>query len=170
MRRNVVIGLLAFGAIALVSVGRRSGHGDAPSIAGAAPDFQVADMAGQPVSLSKYRGQVVLLNFWASWCATCKEETPDLDKLHARMKPKGFTVLALSVDEGGMKPVMGFVARYNPSFPVALSDRATAVAYGVYGLPVSFLIDQKGVVRRVYHGPIDEPAVENDILSLVSKS
>jgi peroxiredoxin len=168
--RKLVIGLVALGAIALVSIGRRAKFDGGPAVAGAAPEFQVADLAGQPVSLTQYRGQVVLLNFWASWCSTCKEEMPDLDKLHARMKAKGFTVLALSVDEGGRKPVMGFVARYNPAFPVALSDRATASAYGVYGLPVSFLIDQKGVVRRVYHGPIDEPAVENDILSLVSKS
>ncbi len=170
MRRNLLTLAALAGLVAAVSIARRPARSADPIALAPAPDFQVADLGGQVVSLSRYKGQVVLLNFWASWCGACKYEMPDLDRLHARLKDKGFTVLALSVDEGGRKPVMSFIARYNPSFPIALSDRATAVSYGVYGLPVSYLIDRKGVLQRVYHGPIDEPAVENDILNLISKT
>jgi cytochrome c biogenesis protein CcmG, thiol:disulfide interchange protein DsbE len=154
------------GMAAAVSVARKSSRPAAPLLLSPAPGFAVSDLGGTVTTLSSLKGKIVLLNFWASWCTTCKDEVPDLENLHTKLKGKGFTVLGLSVDEGGKKPVMAFVARFNPTFPVALADRKTAEAYGVFGLPVSYLIDRDGVIRKRYQGPIDAPAVENDILRL----
>lgn len=143
----------------------------APAAAlGPAPDFRASDLGGQPVSLSAYKGQTILLNFWASWCDACRYETPALDRLHQRLKDKGFSVVALSVDEGGRRPVMAFVARYNPTFPVLLADRRAPAAYGVYALPASYLIDRGGAIRKRYIGPINERAVENDILGVIGET
>ncbi len=131
-----------------------------------APPFHLADLNGRAVSLSDYKGKVVLLNFWASWCDSCLSEIPGLNALYLRQRGPGFELLAASVDLGGRKAVMPFVARYSPVFPVLTADASTQAAYGVRELPSSFLIDAQGFIARRYIGPIDLPVLENDILQL----
>ena len=121
-----------------------------------APDFAVPDLSGQAVRLSAYRGQVVLVNIWATWCPPCREEMPSMERLHERLKDRGFVLLAVSQDEGPVAGVKAFVDQMKLTFPV-LVDREGEVGrkYGIWGFPESFLVDRDGrIVERVI-GPRD---------------
>jgi peroxiredoxin len=154
-----------FAAGALFLYQSQAGHPRA-GVDHAAPDFQLADLNGRTVSLSSYKGRVVLLNFWASWCDSCKEEMPALNELYKRRRGADFELLAASVDTTGRQPVLSFAARYEPAFPILLADSAVQDAYAVRDLPTSFLIGPDGRIARRYVGPIDPKVVENDILEL----
>jgi peroxiredoxin len=128
-------------------------HGRTPRVA---PDFAVPDLDGQAVRLSAYRGRVVLVNLWATWCPPCREEMPSMERLHQRLKDKGFVLLAVSEDEGGAAGVKAFVEQMKVTFPVLLDpDGDVGRKYEVWGFPESFLVDRDGrVVERVI-GPRD---------------
>lgn len=146
----LVTGLLAALTVGgLLWAGRR-GTG------GLAEDFAVTDLQGQAVRLSQYRGQVVLLNLWATWCPPCREEMPSMEKLWQRLKDRGFVLLAVSEDEQGAAVVGPFVQTMQLTFPVLLDPtQDVGRRYGVWGYPESFLIDREGrVVERVI-GPRD---------------
>lgn len=127
-----------------------------PGRAVAAADFSVPDLAGQPLRLRDFKGKVVLLNFWATWCPPCKEEMPSMERLYRRHKDRGFTILALSIDSGGQAPVATFSKRLGLTFPIGLDSKMTvANEYAVRGLPATFVIDQKGLIVAVAIGPRD---------------
>ena len=121
-----------------------------------APDFAVPDLAGQAVRLSAYRGQVVLVNLWATWCPPCREEMPSMEKLHETLKDRGFVLLAVSQDEGGIEGVRQFVDQMKLTFRVLVDpDGEVGRKFGVWGYPESFVIDRDGrIVERVI-GPRD---------------
>lgn len=121
-----------------------------------APDFAVPDLAGQAVRLSAYRGQVVLVNLWATWCPPCREEMPSMEKLHETLKDRGFVLLAVSQDEGGIEGVRQFVEQMKLTFRVLVDpDGEVGRKFGVWGYPESFLVDRDGrIVERVI-GPRD---------------
>ena len=114
------------------------------------------DLAGQAVRLSAYRGQVVLVNLWATWCPPCREEMPSMEKLHEKLKDRGFVLLAVSQDEGGIDGVRQFVEQMKLSFRVLVDpDGEVGRKFGVWGYPESFLVDRDGrIVERVI-GPRD---------------
>jgi peroxiredoxin len=114
------------------------------------------DLEGQAVRLSAYRGQVVLVNLWATWCPPCREEMPSMEKLHQRLREKGFVLLAVSEDEGGAGVVRPFVEQMRLTFRVLLDPGGdVGRKYGVWGYPESFLVDREGrIVERVI-GPRD---------------
>jgi len=136
-----------------------------------AADFAVPDLAGQAVRLSAYRGQVVLVNLWATWCPPCREEMPSMEKLYARLKDRGFVILAVSQDEGGIDEVKRFVEENKLTFRVLVDPQGeVGQKYGVWGYPESFLIDREGrVVERVI-GPRewDAPAQIASIEALLA--
>jgi thiol-disulfide isomerase/thioredoxin len=116
-----------------------------------APPVRAVDLQGRPVALAQLRGQVVLLNIWATWCAPCREEMPSLERLHRRLAPEGLRIVAVSVDEGARRVVADFARRFGLTFAI-WHDPANRVgrAYRITGLPESFLIDRDGViVKRV---------------------
>lgn len=117
----------------------------------AAPEFTLQNLAAEDVSLSDYRGKVVLLNFWATWCMPCRDEMPSMERLWQQYRDKGFVILAVSTDEGGPSRVKSFVKRLKINFPVVLDPDATVSdLYQVSGLPVSYLVDREGhVVNKV---------------------
>lgn len=121
-----------------------------------APDFAVPNLAGQAVRLSAYRGQVVLVNVWATWCPPCRDEMPSMEKLHQRLKDKGFVLLAVSQDEGGVATVKPFVEQMKVTFPVLIdTEGEVGRKFGIWGFPESFLVDRDGrIVDRVI-GPRD---------------
>lgn len=124
--------------------------------AAVAPDFAVPDLAGQAVRLSAYRGQVVLVNLWATWCPPCREEMPSMERLHQRLKDRGFVLLAVNEDEGGAGPVKAFVDQMKMTFPVLLDPEGdVGRKYGVWGFPESFLLDRDGRVVDHVIGPRD---------------
>jgi len=120
-----------------------------------APDFSLPTLEGQTVTLSALRGQVVFLNFWATWCPPCREEMPSIERLHRAFKDQGLVVLAVDVDEGA-GVVARFVKDFRLSFPVLL-DTGSAVTprYGVVGLPTTILVDRRGRIVGGAVGPRD---------------
>ena len=125
-----------------------------------APDFSLPNQSGTPVSLKNFEGQVVLINFWASWCGPCREEMPLLDELHKRYAPLGFTMLGVNVEEDS-SAADRFLQGLPVSFPV-LYDRENEVSklYEVIAMPSSVLVGRDGRVRYIHHGY--EPGNEND--------
>lgn len=108
------------------------------------PDFKVADLAGAQKSRNSLKGKVVLLNFWATWCAPCKEEIPSIDALSKAMKGKNFEVFAVSLGEDS-QTVQGFVDDQKISFPVYLDPRNTlARNYASQGIPTTYILDKEG--------------------------
>lgn len=116
-----------------------------------APGFRLKNLQGEHVSLSDYHGKVVLLNFWATWCAPCRKEMPSMEKLWQTYRKQGLVILAVSTDNGGESRIRNFVGRLNLTFPILLDAASLASdRYQVSGIPVSFLIDRQGrIVDRV---------------------
>jgi peroxiredoxin len=120
----------------------------------AAPDFTVRD-ADHSVTLSQFKGQVVVLNFWATWCPPCIEEMPSLVQMQQRMKPQGVTVVAVSVDadDGNYRR---FLRDHNVSLlTVRDADQKSNSLYGTFKFPETYVIDRNGVVRRKFIGAVD---------------
>ncbi len=112
-----------------------------------APDFTLTNMQGEQVCLSQFRGKVVVLNFWATWCPPCREEMPSMEKLFRDFKDKGLVMLAVNVDENGKQAVNKFLQRTPYTFPIVLDkDSVAQNVYGVFRFPESFIIDRNGVV------------------------
>jgi peroxiredoxin len=109
-----------------------------------APDFTVPGLTAGPLSLAGFRGRVVLLNFWATWCPPCREEMPSMERLYQRYRKRGFTILALSVDRN-VAAIPGFVDGFRLTFPIGLDpDGAVAKAYRMRALPTTIVIDRAG--------------------------
>jgi len=123
-------------------------------IGGAAPDFTVQD-SDRRVTLSQFRGDVVVLNFWATWCPPCVEELPSLISMQARMKEKGVIVLAVSIDVDS-EFYHHFLKERNVNLlTVRDPEQKTPTMYGTFGWPETYIIDRKGIVRRKLIGPVD---------------
>jgi len=125
-----------------------------------APDFTLPDATGTEVALDDFAGDVVLLNFWASWCGPCREEMPLLDQLSDRYSDLGFTMLGINVEEDSSLADR-FLEGTPVDFPI-LYDRANSVSqlYDVVAMPTTIILDRQGTVRFVHHGY--EPGYEND--------
>jgi peroxiredoxin len=119
----------------------------APSEAVAAPEFTLSDLAGKKVQLKAFRGRLVFLNFFATWCDPCREEMPGMERLFRTHQDDGFVVVAVNLQETA-KTVRPFVEKLKLSFPIALdTEGAVTREYGVRALPVSFLIGRDGKIR-----------------------
>ncbi|MGO9863922.1 MAG: peroxiredoxin family protein [Terriglobales bacterium] len=119
-----------------------------------APDFTLQD-SDHKVTLGQFRGQVVVLNFWATWCPPCIEETPSLVRMQARLKDKGVVVVAVSIDEDETA-YHKFLKDYGVNM-VTVRDAARKASslYGTFGWPETYVIDRSGVIRRKFIGPVD---------------
>lgn len=125
-----------------------------PHIGSNAPDFTVQDSRTK-ISLSEFHGQIVVLNFWATWCAPCVEEVPSLVEMQRRMKAKGVTVLAVSVDADD-SAYIHFVKQHNVELlTVRDPDQKSNSLYGTSKFPETFIIDRNGVMRRKFIGAVD---------------
>ncbi len=135
----------------------------------AAPDFTLKDSKGTRVSLSDYKGKVVVLNFWATWCGPCKTEIPwfiDFQKTYAA---QGFTVLGVSMDEDGWKAVNPYAASRGINYPIVLGNEEVNMLYGgIEALPTTLVIGRDGRVAFLHAGLIDKGEYEKEILGLLS--
>ena len=118
-----------------------------------APDFERPTLAGDAFELSSTRGDVVLVNVWATWCLPCAVETPDLVALHGELQDQGVRFVGVSLDEGGFDDVRPFAEEYGIDYPLVLDDGALLDPYGgLVALPTTLLIDRDGVVRYRLRG------------------
>jgi cytochrome c biogenesis protein CcmG, thiol:disulfide interchange protein DsbE len=135
-----------------------------------APDFTLADLSDTPVRLSDLRGQVVLVNLWATWCPPCRAEMPMIQAAYEQYRAQGFTVLAVNLREDP-RVVAAYMEQGGLTFPALLDrDGAVSNAYQSQVLPSSFFIDRAGVVRAVYRGPMARSVIAGTVEQLLSEA
>ena len=166
MKTAVVAAVLGVTLVGVLVVNGWSMGSRVPVVGTPAEDFQLVDLNGNPQRLGDYRGKVVLLNFWATWCKPCTTEMPAMQRTYDKLREKGFVVLAVNELEDETE-VREHIRQFGHTFPV-LMDRDNKVAnqFGVYGLPVSFFIDERGVVREYIKGGL---LTEQKIYEVVSR-
>ena len=133
-----------------------------------APEFALKDADGKLVRLSDYRGKVVLLDFWATWCGPCKLEIPWFEEFQRKHQDKGFAVVGVSMDDEGWEVVKPFITGIKVNYRVVIGNDQTAQMYGgVDALPTTFLIDREGRIAAVHVGLVDRREFENGIEQLL---
>jgi len=136
----------------------------APRNGQAAPNFKVSTTSGQQVSLEGYRGRVLVLDFFATWCKPCRASIPHLVEMNRKYGQQGLFVLGMSADEDGERAVKVFAEKNRMTYPIALAGESTLVDYGVRSVPVMFVIDRKGRVAEVFRGFTEEVARSSELL------
>jgi len=135
-----------------------------------APAFSVRTLDGDKLSLDDLEGDVVLVNFWATWCPPCRLEMPGFQSVYDQYKDRGFTVVGLATDVGGRDLVETFVENNRITYPVAMAPEDVRLLYGgVDALPQSFLLDQQGRLRRVVNGVFSEGTLMRAVDELLSE-
>src|SRR5712692_766059 len=135
-----------------------------------ASDFTLSDSKGASVKLSAYKGRVVLLDFWATWCEGCKVEIPWYMEFQKKYKESGLSVVGVSVDDDGWKSVKPFIEAKQVNYPVVIGDWDLAGRFGITSLPVTLLIDRNGKVADLHVGMVDKDAFDREIQLLLSDS
>jgi cytochrome c biogenesis protein CcmG/thiol:disulfide interchange protein DsbE len=134
-----------------------------------APGWELRDSAGKKVNLKQYRGKIVLLDFWATWCHGCKEEIPWFAEFERKYAGKGLRVIGVSLDGDGWKVVRPFLAGADVPYRVLLGDDAVAKQYGIENMPDTFLIDRRGRIAASYVGMVDRANVEENIRAMLAR-
>ncbi len=148
-----------------------TGTAFAADAGGPAPAFTLTALGGEQAALSQYKGQVVMVNFWATWCGPCQQEMPLLDQMYKKYKQAGFTLIGVSVDKDA-PPVKDLMARKPVSFPVLLDPTSqVSKAYHVEEMPSTVIIDRKGQIRYIHRGyrPGDENEYQDRIRQLIKE-
>ncbi|MEJ2033965.1 MAG: TlpA disulfide reductase family protein [Deltaproteobacteria bacterium] len=133
------------------------------------PQFKVhAVNRGEAIDSSTYQGQVLLINFFATWCPPCRQEIPGFIKLQKEFGPKGFSVIGISVDQGGSAIVKRFVDKIGINYPVGMGTTKVSEDFGgIIGIPATFLVNRKGNIVKSYRGYADDAVVAADIKELM---
>ena len=150
-----VIIVVVVAVVVFVVMGKRKEY--VPVVAGVdSIDFTLPDLDGHPKKLSDYKGKVIFLNFWATWCKPCQDEMPSMEVLYNNLSGQNFEIVAVSVDKDGPDKVKAFAAKYGITFPI-LHDQHGSVkeTYKTTGVPETFIIDQNGVIAEKVWGPRD---------------
>jgi peroxiredoxin len=135
-----------------------------------APDFTLKDSAKQDLKLSDDKGEVVLLNFWATWCGPCKIEIPWFIEFERLYSKRGFAVVGISMDDEGWKVVEPYIAQKQMNYRVAIVDDALTQKYGgIDSLPTTFLIDREGKIATIHAGLVSKNSYEKEIQELLAK-
>lgn len=164
--KKIKKGFVLFGLCLAVFCCLSTGLGQAAT---AMPDFSLENASGgRAISSSEFKGNALLVIFFATWCPPCMEEIPDLIKIHKQFSPQGFSVIGLSVDQGGPAAVEQLVKKKAINYPVLMADAKTMQSFGgVYGIPVSFLVNKAGNVVKKYMGYVPSAVLIKDIASVI---
>lgn len=176
MRTRTVVLLVVLAAVigyriyrGRVGPGERSRPTQVAGVGNVAPQFSLNDLAGQKVDLAGLRGKVVLLDFWATWCAPCREEIPHFVEMQEKYRGQGLEIVGVSVDDS-VEPARKFYQEYKMNYPVVMGDEKLAASYGgVLGLPIAFLIDREGKIVKKHIGQTDAAVFEREVQELLGK-
>jgi len=135
-----------------------------------APPFSLPNASGHEVSLDAHRGEVVVLNFWATWCHGCKQELPWFVRFEKEYGSRGMTVIGASTDADGWKSVTPYLKKKPLNYPVVIADEALTSAYGLGAMPMTVLIDRQGRIAATYTGVVDRAACDSAIQSLLRET
>ncbi len=160
--------LVAVATLAFLAVGCAPAGKTGTQKGSVAPDFSLPALVGEAQSLRDYRGHVVVLNFWASWCGPCRAEMPDMQVVYSELRDRGLVVLGVNQGEGGDQ-VKAFASEFGLSFPILLDvDRNVGATYGVNAYPTTFIVDGDGVIRQVIvGGPLSRMALRGMVEGLL---
>jgi peroxiredoxin len=133
-----------------------------------APEFALKDLSGNLMKLSDYRGKVVIVNFWATWCLPCRMEIPTFIKLTQKYRARGLEIIGVSVDEDGADGVQSFAETSGINYPVAIANPDTIESYGpIDAIPTTFIIDREGRVYQAHRGMVTYEKIESAIKSIL---
>ena len=133
-----------------------------------APNFSLKDADGNAVNLAEYRGKVVLVNFWATWCGPCEAEIPWFIEFEKKYKDRGFAVLGVSMDDDGWKSVRPYVASHKINYRVVIGSEVVSQQFGeIDSLPTSFMLDRQGRIASNHVGLVDKVDYQNEIVKLL---
>ena len=169
-KRLIIYGIVALCLLGLYVAGRRKAQKPKASASGSlAPDFNLTAIDGKKLSLADYKGKVILLDFWATWCTPCRAEIPHFVEMQEKYGPQGFQVVGISMDDDA-KPVREFAREYKMNYPIAVGDDKLAESFGgVLGLPVNFIIDREGRIRSKYLGATDVSVFDKEVGDLLAQ-
>jgi cytochrome c biogenesis protein CcmG/thiol:disulfide interchange protein DsbE len=160
-RISICFALLACGVISWSQLGPSLLHSPAPP-------FTRPDLNGKQIDLAAYRGRVILLNFWATWCSPCQLELPEFARWQKEYGARGFQVIAVSMDDDPA-PVRAMARRLQPNFPIVMGDEQLGTKYGgVLGLPVTYLIDRHGSITARFEGATNLNHMEHEVRKLLA--
>ncbi|MBZ5566648.1 MAG: TlpA family protein disulfide reductase [Acidobacteriia bacterium] len=172
MRKAAII-VAAVGFIIALYVGTRRHAGDRKAVAepnsasAMAPALSLVDLGGNKIETASYRGNVVLINFWAAWCTPCAQEIPQFVAFQDRYRGQGFQILGISMEDQE-SALRRFYATYKMNYPVVIGNQRIAQDYGgILGLPTSFLVGRDGRIQQKYAGVTDFARLEHDIVALL---
>ena len=160
-RAVILIFLMLTGVMVLLLLNRNRSNNDPANlmligIGLTASDFTLPGLDGKMVSLSDYKGKVVLVNIWATWCPPCVDEMPSIEKLYQKLKGEDFEILAVSIDSLGLEVVAPFMKKYKLTFPALIDPTGNIrMTYRTTGVPESFIIDKNGILVKKIIGPRD---------------
>lgn len=169
MQRNKFVGILLL-ASCFVLPARAPADLTAAGSRKAAPDFTLSDSKGSSVKLSTFKGRVVLLDFWATWCEGCKVEIPWYMEFQNQYKQTGLSVIGVSMDDDGWKSVKPFLEEKGVNYPVVIGNWDLAGRFGISVLPVTLLIDRDGKIADLHAGMVDKDIFEKEIQMLLKDS
>ncbi len=170
-------GLLSLCAAGLIMAGCRPAPPEerGPAAAGEAPgarSFVIPSLkGGGEIALDDYRGKVVLLDFWATWCPPCRSEMPALNRLYDEYRQKGFAIIGMTVDRGTVEQVAAAVSRFPIRYPLGLAGGKVQADYGgIRAVPTKFLLDRQGRIRRHFVGVVPERYLRSSIEALLAEN
>ena len=177
----VLLGVAILGAVYLIERGNEADRATtitvpgvegamAPRVGQPAADFQVAGPDGQPIHLSQFKGQPVWINFWATWCAPCRAEFPEMDAVYQKNQETGLVLLAISFSEQPAD-VAAYVERARPSFTIAVDPPGVVAGqYRVMGLPTHIFVDAEGIIRDIRVGPMNQELMQEKLRTILPGS
>lgn len=172
--RKIVQYLLFAGAVVWIAIGVETWSDQKAGVRPVKDRTRVADLtfpelSGASWRLSDHRGEVVLINYWASWCAPCRQETPGLIDMARDYRYKGLSIVGVSMDEGGKSAVEAFLREYHLPYPVLMPDLASPSAPAIDALPTTVLVDRSGRVAKSYVGAVQESVFRADVDRLLAE-
>jgi len=156
--RHSLSAVLAIAALVLLAPGLRAAEDFKPA---PAPAWKLNDVDGKAVSFEQYKGKVVVLDFWATWCGPCRSEIPGYVALQKKHGPAGLAIVGVSLDQGGPEVVKKFIAEQKINYQIVMGDEQVTAAFGgVEAIPTTFIIDRKGTLRYRKVGAMPEEEFE----------